>query len=182
MKTSTIRERNQRIVERVDSGESWKAVAREYGISSSRIGQILIRERGRVCATPKPLAPEEEMVVIMMTLDGAYPAEIARHLKRDQGCVKRALERNNMAPRNGVTTKASAKHAEAIRLVQSGHSYSDVADMLEVSRNVVAGAVHRWKERQRHDGLPKVSKLQRSPSQGQSSHREGQLHPEKARV
>ncbi len=51
--------RNRGIVKRIDAGESWKRIAQEYGLSKSRLGQILLRYRGQV-AEPDPLSAEEK--------------------------------------------------------------------------------------------------------------------------
>ena len=183
MKTGPMCERNRKIVEDISAGVPWKEVAREHGLSSSRLGQILLRGRGQVAVPYEVLSPEEIARIVVLALDNNKVSLISQSIGRSESAIRRVLDREGIVPSKGPRIATPGKRTEAVRLVQEGLTYSKVAEALEISRGVVAGAIHRWKkERQRHDGLPKVSKLQRSPSQGQSSHREGQLHPEKARV
>jgi transposase len=173
-------ERDRSIVERSAAGVSWKAIAREHGLSKSRLGQILRNHRGQVAPRHEPLSDEERMQVVLLALDGVCVADIVKIVGRHHSSVRRALKANAVVPSRGDQSNNSDKYAEAIRLVQLGHSYSDVGGMLGISRNVVAGAVHRWKEKQRHDEMPKLPELQRRSGSGQPIRRGRERHSQKA--
>jgi len=164
--------RNRGIVKRIDAGESWKRIAQEYGLSKSRLGQILLRYRGQV-AEPDPLSAEEKMWIVLLAADGVCVREIARLTGRHKTTVRRALKANNVKAQSGVDFVGSSKRSQAVQLVQQGYSYTEVAEMIGVTRNVVAGAVHRWKEKKTHDGVPKLSKLQPDKGSRQPAHRRG---------
>lgn len=173
MTLGEMNKRNRIIVQRIDAGESWKRVAQEYGLSRSRLGQILLKYRGQVGAEPDPLTAEEKMWVVLLAADGVCVKQIVRLIGRHKTSVQRALKENNVQARSGVDLVGSSKRSQAVELVRKGYSYGEVAEMIGVTRNVVAGAVYRWKEKKAHDGVPKLSKLQPDKSSGQPAHRRG---------
>lgn len=176
MTFAELDKRNRTIVQRIDAGESWKRVAQEYGLSKSRLGQILLRQRGPI-AEPNPLSAEEKMWAVLLAADGVCVREIARLMGRHKTSIRRALKANNVKASSGVDFVGSSKRSQAVELVRKGYSYSEVAEMIGVTRNVVAGAVHRWKEKKAHDGVPKLSKLQPDTGAGQPAHRRGAVRP-----
>jgi transposase-like protein len=182
MTGAELYERDRSITERIAAGASWKAIAREYGLSKSRLGQILRQQRGQVAPRHEPLSDEESMQVVLLALDGVCVNDIVKIVGRHHSSVRRALKANAVVPSRGDAANHSDKYPEAIRLVQLGHSYSDVGNILGISRNVVAGAIHRSKEKQRHDDVSKLPELQRRAGQGQPSGRGRERHPEKARL
>jgi transposase len=171
------RERNEKIQALIGSGLSPTEVAKQFGLSKSRIAVL--------CPTGvlRPqLSDQERDQIVILAMSGLTTLEISKWTGRSRDTIRRFSRKAGVQVRNGNDHVGPDKRAQAVALVRQGLSYGRVAQKLGISRNVVAGAVKRAKGEGDHDGVSRVSELQRQSGDGQSRHRSRQLHPAPTRL
>lgn len=124
-------------------GESYTTIAKKFGVTASRVGQIARQEGIIRGETPERVDGLEELRILQMNRLGIHAAEISRQMGRRQSTIARVL-RSNGRP-TSMFSDAEVL-TQAIKLVRSGATYAEAARTLGISRNQVAGAVYRRKK------------------------------------
>jgi transposase len=75
--------------------------------------------------------------------------ETARDISKRFGVSVRHVRRIVAEPRNEFESRGRKRQDEALALIESGLTYQEAADHLQISRGTAAGLVHRARER--HD-------------------------------
>lgn len=110
-------ERDKDLVRDYCSGALRCELAEKFGISNERVRQILVKHNIKA-------RPRKETIAIA----------VSKGLWRD--C-------RNLGSDHPIRVKASMRQVEAVKLVNAGFSYSQIAKRLGVTRSTVAGLVFR---------------------------------------
>lgn len=119
-------------------------VARRLGVRRAYVGlvcrSVIGRTRGRVSPTAARIA---ELYAL-----GHFDPEIARQVGCNPQTVARWRRRHNKTSHwKGQLSQAETR-SRAVALVASGATFTDAARELGLTKNQVAGAVHRAKQKE----------------------------------
>ena len=143
--------RNAAIIAYVAAGKTRTAAARKWGVSRTRINQIVNPTLG-VYPGYNPLAGDERARIIDLAKSGFCVAHIAEQVGRAESTVQRCLSRAGVTPHNQGDTFGPDKRMEALSLLATGLNAREVAARLAMTRNAVIGA--SWRARKKQEAAP----------------------------
>jgi DNA-binding NarL/FixJ family response regulator len=76
----------------------------------------------------------------------------AKELAALYGVTPRTIQRAMAEPREEFEARAAARQDEALRLIESGLTYRQVAERMGTTRGTAAGLVHRARQRRARYG------------------------------
>lgn len=140
-------ERNTRIIEMARSGATYKATGRQFGISAERVRQIVVPVLGMRQSPGRRVSEKEVATFVDMAKRGLCVADIARCAGRSFNAVADHLSLAGVEALDAGDIFGDDLRAKAVAMVAAGASYGDAAHALGMTKNAVAGAVHRARRR-----------------------------------
>ncbi len=135
-------ERNAQIVALVKDGEHHRSIARKFGISRARVGQIANAALG-----PKDperrIRQEERTAIVDAARRGMCVRHIAGMVGRSHNGVRKVIKAAGVTAVNNRDVFGPDARALAVDLVRGGASYIEAAEATGMTKNAVIGACYR---------------------------------------
>jgi DNA-binding CsgD family transcriptional regulator len=133
---------------RRDPSQEYGDLARQFGCSRELARQVGHRlGLPPRCAPIRPITRQELATIATLNAVGCCDAEIARQLGRNITTVRE--HRSALGLPAVDETFTAEQRTKAVRLVASGKTYGQAARATGMTREAVAGAVHRAKKAKR---------------------------------
>lgn len=136
------------MVEMAQSGMKYADIGKVFGVTSSRIGQVVRPILGKRVSGNRvgDLSDTTIKRILEMARGCATRVEIRSATGVTYDTVRRVCERHGVEPRREFgyqRISTPAIRARAIAMVRKGRTYKQAATALGVTRGIVAGAVSR---------------------------------------
>lgn len=135
-----------RIVSIYESGGTVRALARQFGIRTDAVTNVLTSRGVEIRSGRAKLTPDEELVLVHRHLSGETSASLGRVFGITPGTVTRILGRHGVAVSTGRPSGkgwSDEMRGKMVTLYESGLSQQKIADEVGVSQAVVSRVLRR---------------------------------------